>query len=234
MLRHLPNILTVARGFLITPALGLLFVWAFVAYYGFQPAPADYLPAYLSVPLLGLILTTVGWLSDGLDGYLAKTFDWKSAFGARVDPLMDKWFTYTGFLVVPLWYGLGWYLLWMIPLCGGIHWYSMAVTRMRKNKQILSANEWARRKSGVLFFAQFVMMAGMVYPPASTLSLWVACIATTAGAVLCFFAFDEYNTQICENERKMRAELGPLPKQPEQVPSDAPSAEIIPFKKDAA
>jgi cardiolipin synthase len=39
---------------------------------------------------LALILIFVAGLSDGLDGFLAKTFDWRTRLGGLLDPLADK------------------------------------------------------------------------------------------------------------------------------------------------
>ncbi len=62
----------------------------------------------------GQFLQTLAWfvvaaLSDGLDGFLAKTFNWTSRFGKFVDPLADKLllvtvFVYAAWLgLVPIW-----------------------------------------------------------------------------------------------------------------------------------
>jgi len=40
--------------------------------------------------LEGLILFIVAGVSDALDGYLARAFNWSSRFGAITDPLADK------------------------------------------------------------------------------------------------------------------------------------------------
>lgn len=39
---------------------------------------------------LALFLVAVAGISDGLDGYLAKRFDWRSRIGGLLDPLADK------------------------------------------------------------------------------------------------------------------------------------------------
>ena len=36
------------------------------------------------------VLVAVAGVSDGLDGYLAKRFDWRSRLGGLLDPLADK------------------------------------------------------------------------------------------------------------------------------------------------
>jgi cardiolipin synthase (CMP-forming) len=67
--RHLPNLICLARIALIWPVLASLHA-------------GDY--------PLAVILFVVAAVSDGLDGYLAKRFGWTSEFGKFIDPLADK------------------------------------------------------------------------------------------------------------------------------------------------
>jgi cardiolipin synthase len=69
MLRHLPNLICVMRIALIWPTIDSL--------YG-----GDYWTA--------LALVAVCAVSDGLDGWLAKRFNWTSHLGKILDPLADK------------------------------------------------------------------------------------------------------------------------------------------------
>lgn len=83
-MRHLPNLICIARIALIWP---------------------------LAVALIGgnydlaLFLLTAAAVSDGLDGYLAKRFGWTSELGKILDPLADKLLLITLFLV-GAWIGL--------------------------------------------------------------------------------------------------------------------------------
>ena len=60
---------------------------------------------------LALLLFFIAGFSDGVDGYLAKTYNWSTRFGALIDPLADKVLVactfialiYTG--LAPLWLG---------------------------------------------------------------------------------------------------------------------------------
>lgn len=58
---------------------------------------------------LALLLFFVAGLSDGIDGYLAKRFDWHTRIGALLDPIADKllvggtFITMTVTGLVPLW-----------------------------------------------------------------------------------------------------------------------------------
>lgn len=68
-LRHLPNIITIMRVVLLVPLVYFLLQQSYV---------------------VALIIFMVAGASDGLDGYLAKKYQWQSRFGSIADPLADK------------------------------------------------------------------------------------------------------------------------------------------------
>ena len=68
-LSWLPNAISIIRIALVPPIIWLLLK---------------------SRPDVALLLFFVAGLSDGLDGYLAKRFDWDSRAGALLDPIADK------------------------------------------------------------------------------------------------------------------------------------------------
>ena len=69
MLRHLPNFICLVRIALIWPTVVAL-------------QAGNYWTA--------LVLVAVCAISDGLDGWLAKRFNWTSHLGKILDPLADK------------------------------------------------------------------------------------------------------------------------------------------------
>lgn len=69
MLRHLPNFICLVRIALIWPTIDAL---------------------YTGRNWTALILVSVCAISDGLDGWLAKRFNWTSHLGKFLDPLADK------------------------------------------------------------------------------------------------------------------------------------------------
>lgn len=89
----IPNAICVLRILLVAPT-----VWAIVA----------------ERFVLALVLVVVAGLSDALDGYLAKRFDWRSRLGGLLDPLADK------LLLVSLFVALAWlqllptWLAWVV------------------------------------------------------------------------------------------------------------------------
>lgn len=58
-----------------------------------------------------LLIFLAAGLSDGLDGYLAKHFGWRSRLGSILDPLADKLLLVTNYIVLG-W--LGWIPLWLV------------------------------------------------------------------------------------------------------------------------
>jgi cardiolipin synthase len=88
MLRHLPNFICLVRIVLIWPTVGALLA-------------NDYWKA--------LVLVAVCAISDGLDGWLAKRFNWTSHLGKILDPLADKmllvalFLTATWIALIPWW-----------------------------------------------------------------------------------------------------------------------------------
>jgi cardiolipin synthase len=69
---NLPNLLTMLR-FGCIPVYGIVF---------FSDSPYNMLYALLVLALAGL--------TDVIDGYLARTFDWVTELGSMLDPLADK------------------------------------------------------------------------------------------------------------------------------------------------
>ncbi len=86
--RQIPNMLTILR-------IGLILPFAVCVYRS----------AYLEA----LVVFFIAGLSDGVDGFLARQFDWKSRFGAIADPLADKLLLITAYIMlgwtahIPLW-----------------------------------------------------------------------------------------------------------------------------------
>jgi len=90
--RDIPNIITIVRILLVAPIMVLL-------------AKGEY--------LLVLVLLAVAGISDGLDGYLARRFCWRTRLGSFLDPLADK------VMLVGTYVILGWsgqLPLWLVGL----------------------------------------------------------------------------------------------------------------------
>jgi cardiolipin synthase len=82
--RHLPNLICLLRIVLVWPIMVSI-------------AHAEYPQT--------LVLFFIAAMSDGLDGFLAKRFNWTSELGKLLDPLADK-LLLVGVFLVATWYGL--------------------------------------------------------------------------------------------------------------------------------
>jgi len=87
-LKQLPNVISVLRILLVIPVVYLLLHREYGA---------------------ALILFAVAGVSDGLDGFLAKHFGWKTRLGSILDPLADKLLLVCSFValawieLIPMW-----------------------------------------------------------------------------------------------------------------------------------
>jgi len=94
-LRDIPNMLTIMRLLLVFPLVVLL--WK--GLYG---------------PALAVFF--IAGLSDGLDGFLAKRYNWTSVFGAVADPIADKLLMVSSYFVLCWQLQLPWWLFVIILL----------------------------------------------------------------------------------------------------------------------
>lgn len=108
MLKHIPNALTAFRLVLIIPFLTLLYYHQYVC--------AFYL--YL-----------LAGFTDGLDGWLARHYQWQSPFGSFIDPLADKLLIASSFISLALIGNLPWWLVILVFMrdltisVGVVAWY---------------------------------------------------------------------------------------------------------------
>ena len=105
MLRHLPNALCIVRMLMVAPLIWLLltgnYQWVLVVFF-------------------------VAGFTDGLDGFLAKRFSWRSWLGGILDPLADKLLLVSTFLTLtyiglaPLWLLIAVVARDLIIILGGV------------------------------------------------------------------------------------------------------------------
>ena len=94
-LKYIPNMICVARILLVAPI-----VWALLE------------ERYA----LALSLCLVAGLSDALDGYLARRFDWRTRLGGLLDPAADKLLMFASFVTLT-W--MGWVPVWFTAIVIG-------------------------------------------------------------------------------------------------------------------
>ena len=142
-MKNVPNILTVSRIFAV-----LIFV--VLATF----AEKDYMStqAVFCVRLAAYILAILAGLTDLLDGYIARRYNFVSDFGALMDPLADKIFV-TGTMLMAVEYRLMPAWIAVAVLCR-----EFMVTGLRtlaaKKQVVISADRWGKLKTAL----QMVML----------------------------------------------------------------------------
>ena len=110
MWRHLPNLITALRIALVWPVFWLISNGLFG---------------------LALLLAAFAGLSDAVDGWLAKRFDWQSRLGGMLDPLADKLLLLAGFSALASAGVVPWWLLAVVVgrdvliVCGAIAYHNL-------------------------------------------------------------------------------------------------------------
>lgn len=132
MFKHVPNILTVVRFFLI-PAIVIFLV------------SGNY--------VLAFVFLTISGLTDILDGYIARKFNFITNFGKLIDPLADK-ATQLSVLavlalqnVIPVWILIIVLLKEFIMISGASFLYG---------KEFVVSSKWYGKLSTVLFYVAIV------------------------------------------------------------------------------
>lgn len=122
-LKHIPNALTLIRLVLIVPFLMALYRQQYV---------------------LAFYIFLIAGFTDGLDGWLARYFNWQSFFGSFVDPLADKLLVTSSFISLALIGSLPWWLVILVFLrdfsisLGIIAWYWFIRKKINFQPSLLS------------------------------------------------------------------------------------------------
>ncbi len=139
-LKNIPNILSTIR-------LVLVFVYAVVYYF----LRTNGQPLYWA-----LVIFVIAGVTDVIDGYLARKYNWISDLGKILDPLADKMMQCTALIclmisgLIPIWFALPFIAKELLMLIGGLF-------IMREKKVIVVSNI-----SGKLAALFFYLVIGLV------------------------------------------------------------------------
>jgi cardiolipin synthase len=160
-LKWLPNAICVVRVLLVAPIVLTLL-------------DRDY--------SIALVLIFVAGASDALDGYLAKTFDWRTRIGSLLDPAADKLLLTSVFLSLT-YMGLVPLLLTIIVIARdvvivlGAVTYQLLIGPVRGEPTAISKLNTACQLGFVLFT---IMNAGFAWPPRISLLILGAAVVFTS------------------------------------------------------
>lgn len=144
---------------------------------------------YQGNDLLALILFIVAGLSDGLDGYLARKYNWFSEFGQFADPLADKCLILATLLAfafsekLPLWF-----VYMMLSRDGIILIGAMLHLLLFENRQALP-NRWGKHYTGWTI-ALFIIV--LIQSSFSTLPFYIEWIAMIGVVFYTFLSLSTY------------------------------------------
>ncbi len=159
--RWLPNAICVARMLLVAPLAVLLL-------------RAEYVGA--------LVLLVVAGFSDGLDGFLAKTFDWRTRLGGLLDPAADKLLVVTLFVTLSyvglLPYGITGIVVGRdLVIVAGALTYQWLIAPVQGEPAKISKLNTACQL-GLLFFT--ITQAAFAWPPQISLTVLGAAVVFTS------------------------------------------------------
>ncbi len=156
---------------------------------------------YQGDDLLALILFIVAGLSDGLDGYLARKYNWFSEFGQFADPLADKCLILATLLAfafsekLPLWF-----VYMMLSRDGIILIGAMLHLLLFENRQALP-NRWGKHYTGwtiALFIIVLIQSSFSILP---FYIEWIAMIGVV------FFTFLSLSTYLMNEGKNIFKEI---------------------------
>jgi len=156
---------------------------------------------YQGNDLLALILFMVAGLSDGLDGYLARKYNWFSEFGQFADPLADKCLILATLLAfafsekLPLWF-----VYMMLSRDGIILIGAMLHLLLFENRQALP-NRWGKHYTGwtiALFIIVLIQSSFSILP---FYIEWIAMIGVV------FFTFLSLSTYLMNEGKNIFKEI---------------------------
>ncbi|WP_223669229.1 CDP-alcohol phosphatidyltransferase family protein [Kangiella shandongensis] len=185
-LNLLPNIITLLRVVLIIP----------FAYFTWHQ---DYTAA--------VIIFLIAGVSDGLDGLLAKRFNWQSRFGSITDPLADKILLFVALLLLVMKGHISWTLFWIstgrdILIVGGATSYHYLVGPYEMRPSIIS--KWNTALLILLVLLELVHLGWFGLPEMLLSGLEVAVIVTcvVSGVHYLWLGFSHYRNRNAEGSAK--------------------------------
>ena len=157
-LRDIPNMLTIMRLLLVFPLVGLL--WNEL-----------YAPA--------LLVFFIAGFSDGLDGYLAKRYNWTSVFGSVADPIADKLLMVSSYFMLCWQLHLPWWLFVLILIrdlvivSGGLFYHHLFGVKKMLPTYLSKTNTFLQ------ILLVLVVMFGLAYDfNFNTFSKWLIYLVT--------------------------------------------------------
>lgn len=129
------------------------------------------------------LLGAVAGATDGLDGWLARRFDWRSKLGAYLDPIADKPLVVLGYVALGLRGVVPWWLVSLVLARDAIIVVVAISARLWKNIRDFPPSRWGKLCTIVQISTAGVVLAAKAWPnsPITWLvlpAIWLAGVGT--------------------------------------------------------
>ncbi|PAF50728.1 CDP-diacylglycerol--glycerol-3-phosphate 3-phosphatidyltransferase [Helicobacter sp. 13S00401-1] len=164
-MRNIPNILTVSRMILAILLLALILHWN------------SFVPSYVDKTWLNYfscLIFCIASITDFFDGYIARRFNLKTAFGEVFDPLADKMLILAAFVGLLYLHRANTWAIFIILSREFFITGLRVVAAMGKEK--VAASNLGKYKTGFQILAIAFLLAD--YFPGGNILLWIAVIIT--------------------------------------------------------
>ncbi len=178
-MRHIPNILSCLR-------VGM--VIAFIILFIKQQSITDSNWAYI----VCLVLYITAFVTDVLDGYLARRFNWVSDFGKLVDPFADKFMFISAVACILSTGRLPWFIwiFFAILLAKELLLIVGGLIVLRKRKVSVYADMWGKTATGLFFAAVTLTLVDFAFN--DFIPIWLLSVLYIAASVISIFSFFHY------------------------------------------
>ncbi len=150
-MKHIPNILSSLR-----IAMVGVFAWLFLT--AKIPHPTNYLWA------LGVFV--LAFVTDVLDGFLARTFNWVTQIGKLLDPLADKLMSITALIVILIgkWNGSLFWIYFALVILVGVKEILMVVGGMimLKQRKVAYSDWYGKTATGLFAFGTVLTLLSFI------------------------------------------------------------------------
>jgi len=139
--------------------------------------------------LVALILFIIAGFSDGIDGYLARRYNWTSEFGQFADPLADKCLILATLLALAFSERLPlWFVYTMLTRDGLILIGSMMYLLLFDSNQALP-NRWGKHYTGWTIALFIIVLTGSSFDLLPKILEWIAMLGVLIFIVLSLVSY---------------------------------------------
>ncbi len=121
----------------------------------------------------GLILFIIGFISDWIDGNLARRYNCQTDFGKLLDPVTDKFLVLIGFLILSEKHIIPYWIVILIAI-REIYFTAFRIIRIKKGFPVIPAGWWGKVKTTVQMFTLGIGLSSLAF---NLNALYLPCLA---------------------------------------------------------